>query len=99
MEGQLAADIVKLPGELPLPPIDVSKAQEQGNGVAEHKGLGYSGTENGGFEMPSKLQGASPRKGDAVAPYQALPVTSEVITEHLTPALPVLEPSELEPEV
>ena len=36
---------------------------------------------------------------EAVAPYQALPVQGPVITEHMTPALEVIEPGTASEEV
>lgn len=44
------------------------------------------------------IAGSSPRK-DPVAPYQALPVTPQTITEHLTPALPVIDRGSMSQEV
>ena len=44
------------------------------------------------------IAGGSPKK-DPVAPYQALPVTAQTITEHLTPALPVIDRGNMTDEV
>lgn len=85
------AEIIALSASSPLP-IPVGR---------ENKGLqnGHSDEkENGVFgQSPSSLQGTSPR--ELPFPYQALPVTTATITEHLTPALPVIEPSTLSHEV
>lgn len=92
----LASDIVCLPEKLPLPALNI-KCKE--NGSSNHE-VDYNGQDVcATFERPLKLSGASPRKGDAVAPYQALPVTGDLITEHLTPELPVIEHADLTPEV
>jgi hypothetical protein len=81
------AEILALSASSPLP-IPVGREEKGvGNGHSDEK-------ENGVFgQSPSSLQGTSPR--ELPFPYQALPVTSFVITEHLTPALPVIEPSSL----
>lgn len=42
--------------------------------------------------------GLSPRVS-GIAPYQALPVTAQAITEHLTAALPIIEHQNLSQEV
>jgi hypothetical protein len=85
------AEIIALAASSPLP-IPVGRA-EKGleNGDNDEK-------ENGVFgQSPSSLQGTSPR--EIPFPYQALPVTTATITEHLTPALPVIEPSTMSHEV
>lgn len=45
-----------------------------------------------------RLLGSSPSK-EPIAPYQALPVCAQTITEHITPALPVVDHSKLSKEV
>jgi len=90
------SDIVCLTEKLHLPALNIKSLE---NGSSNHHVEGNGGEECADFERPSKLSGASPRKGDAVAPYQALPVTGDLITEHLTPELPVIEHADLTPEV
>lgn len=90
------SDIVGLPVKLPLPALNI-KCMENGSSNHHMDGNGVDGFAD--FERPTKLSGASPRKGDAVAPYQALPVTGDLITEHLTPELPVIDHANLTPEV
>jgi hypothetical protein len=91
METLNSAEIIALSASSPLP-IPVGR---------EDRGLerGHSDEkENGVFgQSPTSLQGSSPR--ELPFPYQALPVTTATITEHLTPALPVIEPSTLSHEV
>jgi hypothetical protein len=82
------AEIMALAASSPLP-VPVGR---------EANGVENGNSENGIYGLsPTSLQGTSPVK--LPFPYQALPVTSAVITEHLTPALPVIEPSTLSHEV
>jgi len=66
-------------GPLPIPIGGDGRNRDDENGVA-----GYS----------PRLLGASPTR-EPIAPYQALPVTAQLITEHITPALPVIDHSKL----
>lgn len=60
-------------------------------------------------QAPSRQQGQSARspepagqheeREEPIAPYQALPVSGTTITHNITPALPVIEESELSQEV
>jgi len=96
MEQANSAEIIALAASSPLPiPVGRdNKGLERGN--SDEK-------ENGVFGMsPRSLQGSSPQGSsprELPFPYQALPVTTATITEHLTPALPVIECSTLSHEV
>jgi hypothetical protein len=85
------AEIMALSASSPLP-VPIGR-EDKGleNGHSEEKENGVYG------QSPSSLQGTSPR--ELPFPYQALPVTTATITEHLTPALPVIEPSQMSHEV
>lgn len=93
---KLNSEIIQLTGNLPLPELNVKRQPSDsldGDPVSVS-----SGEQEPSFMRPNKLQGASPRKGDG-GPYQALPVTGELITQHLTPALSVLDLSECTADV
>lgn len=85
-------EIIALSSSSPLP-VPVNGNQMNGVEDGDHV--------NGHSPNSLGLLGASPRKGDqiAVAPYQALPVTAATITEHITPALPVIEHGTMSQEV
>lgn len=94
---QTAAEIFTLSASSPLP-IPVGRGDKgHTNGVNHDK-------ENGGglYGVSPPVLGTSPlgtSPREPIAPYQALPVTAVTITEHITPALPVLEPSKMTHEV
>ena len=86
-----ATEILTLSASSPLP-VPVGR---------EPKGLdnGVDDKENEIFGLsPTSLSGTSPIR-EPIVPYQALPVTAAIITEHLTDALPVMEPTEMTHEV
>lgn len=98
-DQDLASEILHLSSSLKLPPIE-TRSSPSGSQVGESPRSPVLQLSEDDFEVRAKLVGASPRKGDGLAPYQALPVTKEdmfTITQHLTPALPVLEPSDSNP--
>jgi hypothetical protein len=89
-DAQLPAEIYALAGSSPLP-IPVGGRELAGSSPPRcYDVLGSS--------PPVELFGTSPRR-EPCAPYQALPVTAQCITEHLTPALQVIDGSTMTPEV
>ncbi len=89
-DAQLPAEIYALAGSSPLP-IPVGGRELAGSSPPRcYDVLGSS--------PPVELFGTSPRR-EPCAPYQALPVTAQCITEHLTPALQVIDGSMMTPEV
>lgn len=86
-------EILALSAALPLP-IPVGRDEKvHAERLKEEK-------ENGVLfgQSPPRPAGSSPRS-QPIAPYQALPITASVITEHITPALPVIDHTRMSQEV
>lgn len=87
MSSPVAREILSLSLSDPLP-VPVANGGAVANGL-DHKIVNTLG---------SSPTGASPLK-NPVAPYQALPITPQIITENITPALPVFDRSKMTQEV
>ena len=93
---QMESEIMALAGSSPLPvPIEIPA-----NGKDRWISLDQASSRILGSSPPVGIspRGASPPVLAPVAPYQALPVTPSIITEHLTPALDVIDHTQLTPE-
>jgi hypothetical protein len=91
MEAEIFA--LSATGPLPMPVRD----EEKSVGRSSDGGL-YGLSPRSMSGTSPRLAGTSPKK-DPIAPYQALPVTADAITEHLTEELPVIDRGNMTQEV